>query len=120
MKQALLDKRFRDSLPIDFTEDIQKFLRNPGCSCNHPIYKKIMTNAADQIASYYPTKQKIEPADIEAEEARMMQNNWTVINCKVQDLAEKLRSLPHGRKQLDIARWQDEVTVVINDLEMGF
>jgi len=120
VKQALLDSRFRESLPVELNDDVQKFLKNPGCSCNHPIYKKIMKTAAEQLAAYYPTKQKVEAADIEKAEASVSQNEWTVISCHIDELVHKLRALGPGRKQLDIARWQDQVTIVINELDVVF
>lgn len=118
VKQALLDSRFRESLPKDLTEDVQKFLKNPGCSCNHPIYKKVMAKGAEQLAAYYPTKEKVDPIALEQEEVKLMENEWSVINCSVDELVYRLRKLPSGRKQLDIARWQDQVTVVINELDI--
>lgn len=120
MKQALLDERFRQTLPADLDEDIKKFLKNPGCSCNHPIYKKVLKNASSQIAQYYPTKLRIDPAEIEKEIERVSQNEWTVINCHIDELAARLRKLPPGRKQLDVARFQDQVTVVVNELDAIF
>ena len=112
-----MDNRFRETLPQELSEDIQKFLKNPGCSCNHPIYKRVMAKGAEQLATYYPTKNKVDLAEIESEEAKRPQNEWTVINCSIEELASKLRSLPPGRKQLDVARWQDQVTVIINELD---
>lgn len=117
IKQALLDDRFRASLPPELTEDVQRFLQNPGCACNHPIYLKVMRHAKKQIAEYFPTKETVEPEEAEKSIHRMARNEWQVINCSIQELSGELRKLPPGRKQLDIARWQDQVTVVINHLE---
>jgi len=111
VKQALLDDRFRSTLPEELTKDVTKFLQNPGCACNHPIYKKVMKTASKQLADYFPTKDTSE-----AEEETVTKNEWSVINCTIHELASKLRALPPGRKQLDIARFEDQVTVVINDL----
>ena len=112
VKQALLDSRFREKLPESFTPDVQKFLSNPGCGCNHPIYKKIMNEAKDQLMEYFPLKTEVEEIS-----EKQIQNNWTVINCTIQELQKKLRDLPPGQKQIEIARYQDEVTVVINELD---
>lgn len=117
IKQALLDKRFRDSLPKDLAEDVQKFLKNPGCACNHPIYVKVMKTAPKQVAEYFPLKLAPEPEEIERELDKLAKNDWQVINCHISELGAQLRSLGPGRKQLDIARWQDQVTVVVNHLE---
>lgn len=112
VKQALLDERFRATLPESLKPDIDKFLSNPGCACNHPIYKKVIQEASPQLASYYPTK---EPAD--PDENIPTRNDWTVINCSIHELADKLRQLGPGKMQLDVARWQDQVTVVVNKLD---
>jgi hypothetical protein len=115
IKQALLDERFRTTLPQELNDDIQKFLKNPGCACNHPIFLKVMKQAGTQVAAYFPTKE----ADAEAVEKdiRSAANRWQVINCSVEELQKKLQALGPGRKQLEIARWQDQVTVIVNHLE---
>jgi hypothetical protein len=48
----------------------------------------------------------------------MAQNTWTVINCNIDELEKRLKALPPGRKQLELARYEDQVTVVVN--ELGF
>lgn len=114
VKQALLDDRFREALPNELTSDVQKFLQNPGCACNHPIYRKIMKVAWKQLLDYFPTKEPVDPDEIEDKPSN---NEWSVINCSIQELASKLRNLGPGRVQLDVARWEDQVTVVINRLD---
>lgn len=115
-----MDERFRRILPDKFNEDIKKFLKNPGCSCNHPIYKKIITQATNELSKYYPDRLRIDTAELQQEAERVSQNNWTVINCSINELSDRLRKLPPGRKQLDIARYEDQVTVVINELDASF
>lgn len=117
IKQALLDERFRSSLPEELNEDVQKFLRNPGCSCNHPIYLKVMRLAGKQIASYFPAKEDTDVSNIEKEIESLAKNNWQVINCNINELANELRKLGSGRKQVEVARWQDQVTVIVNHLD---
>lgn len=118
IKQALLDDRFRASLPAELSEDVQKFLKNPSCVCNHPIYLKVLRNASKQISAYFPAMEEANPEEIERDMDRLAKNDWQVINCNVNELTEKLRALGPGRKQLDIARYQDQVTVVINHLDL--
>jgi hypothetical protein len=117
IKQALLDERFRETLPEELNDDVRKFLQNPGCGCNHPIYVKVMRLAGPQIASYFPNQEATSAEDIEKKVDKLSRNDWQVINCGIDELAERLRSLGPGRKQLDIARFQDQVTVVVNHLE---
>ena len=117
VKQALLDERFRKSLPDDLADDVQKFLKNPGCACNHPIYMNVMKRARPQLAEYFPAKDAPTEEEFEKEAKRFASNNWEVINCHINELGEALRKLGPGRKQMDLARWQDQVTVVVNHLE---
>lgn len=117
VKQALRDKRFRESLPNDFTEDMQKYLQNPGCACNVPIYKKIMIQAKTQLQAYYPNRSV---ANLEEEAKKLADNNFSVINCHVDELEARLRKLPSGRKQIAVTRFEDQVTVVVNELDVLF
>lgn len=117
VKQALRDKRFRDSLTPEFNDDLQKYLQNPGCACNVPVYKKIMTEAKEQLQAYYPNRSI---ANLDEEASKLAQNHFTVINCQVDELEEKLRKLPSGRKQIAVSRYDNFVTVVVNELDVVF
>jgi len=117
VKQALRDKRFRESLSSDFIEDMQKYLQNPGCACNVPIYKKIMMHAKPQLQAYYPSRSV---ANLEEEAKKLADNNFSVINCHIDELEARLRKLPPGRKQLAVARYEDTVTVVVNELDVVY
>lgn len=113
VKQALFDQRFRDLFP-EYKEDLDKFMQNPGCGCNMPFLHKLM-NHKDRLQKYFPTK------DIETTNEmvdRIATNHWKVINCKRSELESELRKLPKGRKQLTVAIWQEEATVVINELDI--
>lgn len=115
VKKALRDSRFRDSLPEEFSEDLNKYLQNPGCACNMPIFKKIMTEGKEHLKAYFPNRPV---ADLDQEIKKLSENNFSVINCKAIELQEKLRKLPPGRKQIAVARHEDEVTVIINELDV--
>lgn len=117
IKQALLDERFRQTLPEELQSDVQKFLKNPGCACNHPVYMNVMKKAKKQLAEYFPSKEDTSEEDIQKDIEKSAINNWQVINCHISELTEELRKLGNGRKQLDVARWQDQVTVVVNHLD---
>lgn len=117
IKHALLDHRFREKLPSEIEKEVTKFLNNPNCACNHPFYKKIASEFPDLLKEYYPNK---EVDSLEKEIQEISKNDWHVINCSIHELQQKLRELPPGRKQLDITRWQDQVTVVINNLDLVF
>jgi hypothetical protein len=46
-------------------EDVKKFLNNPGCPCNHPIYKKVLSLASKELAKYYPSKEEVDISEID-------------------------------------------------------
>lgn len=92
-----------------------KFLSDPGCGCNVPLYRALLKECGSQLLSYYPG-QEILP---EEEEIRQLsENHWSVINCHKDELEDKLRKLPKGRKQIAVARYEDQITVVINELDV--
>jgi hypothetical protein len=114
VKQALRDSRFREGLPSSFNEEIKKYQQNPGCACNVPLYKKIMTEAKDLLQSYYPNKSVV---SLEEDAKRLADNNFSVINCHIDELEDRLKKLSLGRKQIAICRYEDQVTAIINELD---
>lgn len=106
------DSQFRNKLGIDFKEDVQKYEQNPGCACNLPIYIKILKFGKTQLKEYYGNQEIIV-----ADEQLLIENNWKIINCHINELEEKLKNLASGRKQIAVARWQDQVTVIVNELD---
>jgi len=117
IKNALKDSRFRLGLPKDMESEVDEFLKNPGCPCHMPLYKKILSSCRDQLSKYFPGKS---PPDALEEERRLAENRWSVINCHVDELESRLSRLGPGRKQIDVARWNDQVTVVVNELDFLF
>lgn len=111
IKQALLDQRFRDMFP-EYLDEINKFMRKPGCACNRPLYEKIFEHK-DRLEKYFPGRILESPKE---EAALLAHNNWTVINCQIGELESRLRKLPPGRKEIAISRYEDKVTVIVNDL----
>lgn len=106
IKQALWDERFRNLFP-EYQEQIREFLHNPGCACNIDLYSNLFKHK-DRLQKYFPTKEIVE------EESP---SQWKVINCHINELEGKLRKLSKTKKQIAIARYQDQVTVVINEIE---
>lgn len=117
VKNALKDEAFRNKLPPEFQDDINKYLQNPNCSCNLKIYQRVMTEAKDLISSYYPDKAYKAPTEQVKNAAK---NRFSVVNCSIGELEQRMQSLPPGRKQITISRWEDQVTVLINELEVVF
>ena len=117
VKKALKDSRFRLTLPKEMDKDVEEFLNNPGCACHVPLYKKVIKDCKEQLEKYYPN---LEIPNQEEELKKLSENHWSVINCHIDELEKKLSKLGPGRKQLDVARWEDQVTVVVNDLDIIF
>lgn len=114
IKQALRDSRFRDSLPKELEDDIKKYQQNPGCACNVPLYKKIMTSAKEILQEYFPNKSVV---SLEEDAKRLSENNFSVISCQINELENHLKKLAPGRKQIAMARYEDQITVIINELD---
>ena len=117
IKVALNDSRFRKTLPDSFEEGVNKFLNNPTCPCNVPLYRKILRDCRLQLTKYFPNREVIEESQ---EISKLAKNHWTVINCAAIELQKKLKDLGSGRKQLAVARYGDQVTVIVNDLDYIF
>ena len=115
VKNALADENFRKGLPASLQDDVNKYLQNPNCSCNLKIYQKLMSEARPQLQSFYPTKNLTEtPVDAKKP---VNQNRFSVINCSIGELEGRMQKLPPGRKQITMSRYEDQVTVLINELE---
>jgi hypothetical protein len=117
IKTAMKDENFRSTLPETLAPDVQKFINNPSCSCNVPLYKKIIKEAKEQVLSYFPGK---EVMSAEEEMERLAKNNWRIINCSIGELEAEMKKLPPGRKQVAMSRYEDQVTVVVNELDNLF
>jgi hypothetical protein len=112
VKQALRsDSRFRD-LFIEYQAEINEFLHNSSCPCHAPLLTKIMKEKA-RLEKYFPGKII---AEYNQQEQPKYEELWSVINCTVDELDERLRKLPPGRKQLSMARYEDKITVIVNML----
>jgi len=117
IKTALRDPKFREKLPAIVKDDVQKYLSNPNCTCNFPIYEKILKEAKEEIQKYFPEKE-YRATDEKLE--KLAKNNFIVINCSIGELEYKLKSLRPGRKQIAVTRYEDQVTVIVNELESLF
>lgn len=94
---------------------IKKYQSNPGCACNAPLYKEILNNYSDLLKEYYPGK---EIKDLSKEAEVLAKNNFTVINCNIRELESKLKAFGPGRKQIAVTRYEDQVTAIINELDV--
>ncbi len=114
VKEALKDPKFKASLPAELQEDIKKYESNPSCPCNFSIYRNILKKAAKELMAYYPEQEIVDP-DVDLPALR--DNNFTVINCHVDHLERKLKELGPGSKQIAVARYDNQVTVIVNELD---
>jgi hypothetical protein len=119
VKTALKDHRFRESLPDSLKNDLAQYLQNPSCPCNMPFYKKLLREGKNVLLDYFKGS-VIEELKEDEEAVKLATNYWQVINCHVSELEGKLKSLPIGRKQIAITRYEDQVTVVVNELDLAF
>jgi hypothetical protein len=117
IKHAIIsDSRFRELFP-ELKEDVAKVLQNPSCGCNVPIYDKFF-KYKDRLAQYFSEREIKAPHE---EAAEASQNHWNVINCKVDELEDFLNKLHKvGRLQLAVARYEDQITVIVNDIGIVF
>lgn len=107
VKQAIWDIRFQELFP-EFKPNFEKYLKDPGCACNVKLLKALMKKK-DKLRKYFPTK---EIPDAEEE----TKNEWAVINCPIDQLETRLQSYPKTKRMVAAARWQDRVTVILNDV----
>lgn len=109
VRAALNDARFRDLFP-EVKHEIDKYLAQPKCgACAVPVVREILTKFPERVKKYFPGRQLAVLEDA-------TDNRFTVINCGIEELESKLRKLGPGRKQLAMARYEDQVTVVINEI----
>jgi hypothetical protein len=116
VKQALQDERFVASLPESLKKGAEKYIKDPGCACNNQFIVDILKGANKELREYYPAATEVVDPDEEME--KLSKNNWKVFSCHVDELEGHLQKLPHGRKQIDMARWEDQVTVIVNELDI--
>lgn len=117
IKQALNDERFCNLFP-ELREEINKYHQESHCgACQVPLIQKILNQFPDRVQQYFPNKKVVKP---EEEMKKLMENNWKVINCNIDELEQELKKLTPGRKQVAITRYENQVTVVINELSIVY
>jgi hypothetical protein len=114
VKQAFLaDERFRTLFP-ELQQEMTEALKNPSCSCNRKLYDRFF-EFPERLEKYFPNREVI---GIKEELEQLAKNNFVVINCHVDELEEKLKKLPNGRKQIAVARFNNEITAIVNELDI--
>ena len=115
IKQALQDARFRKTLPDSMSKELAEYNKNRNCPCNTKLYRRILKEARQQLKDYFPGRDVVNE---EEEIRKLAENHWTVINCHIKELEGKLKKLPPGRKQVEVARYEDQVTAIINEIDI--
>ena len=110
LKQAIWDSRFRDLFP-EMKDQFERYLKDPGCACNVGFLKGLMREG-ERLKQYFPTKEMVTTE----EEVDGAANDYVVINCPVEQLQDRLRTYPKTKRMVAAARWQNRVTVVLNDV----
>jgi len=110
VKQAIWNKDFRDLFP-EFKESLDRYLKDPGCACNLQVVLSLMSYK-DRMKQYFPDKEIVTP-----DEEPAPPNNWSVINCPVDQLQDKMRKVSPGKRMVAAARWRDRVTIILNDID---
>jgi hypothetical protein len=113
VKKALLDRKFRNLYP-DLEKDMDKWMDNPGCKCNIPLYNTILSDI-EILKKYFGSDIVITSPPLPEDNSSDQINHWTVFNGSVNDLEKFLNDLSSGPKQVAVARWEDQITVIVND-----
>jgi hypothetical protein len=111
IKKALRSHEFRNKYP-EFKEEINTYIENPDCKCNIPLYNAILSDL-NRLKEWFGEDAVIVEPPLPEEPEQV--NKWQVVNCHINDLESFMQGLSHGPKQIAIARWEDQVTVIIND-----
>lgn len=111
IKKALRSHEFRGMYP-ELNSEIDEYIQNPDCKCNIPLYNAILADI-DRLKKWFGEDAIVVDPLLPEEPDQL--NKWQVINCHIDELEKHLQDLPHGPKQIVIARWEDQVSVIIND-----
>lgn len=114
IKKALLDSKFRSLYP-ELKKEIDQWIENPGCKCNIPLYNTILSDIS-RLKLYFGQESVVTEPILEIPG---QVNHWSIFNGHIDKLNDYLQSLSPGPKQIAIARWQDQVTVIVNDPEFN-
>ena len=76
----------------------------------------VILNDIDAIL-HVPAEKSAEQHLAESKQAEM---NWKVINTTKDNLIHELKKLPDGRKTFALTRWDNNVTLIVNDLTSLF
>jgi len=103
VKQLLqYNLNFRLLFP-EFKDEINKFVKCTNCENNGSLLRKIL-NHKDRIEKFLSDKNENVPK---------LQDEFKVINTGIENLEEELRKIPIGSRVESLARFDNNVTVII-------
>lgn len=121
LEKQFFTPQFRDLFP-DMAEKFSEYFKNPSCPCNYGLVQHVVSDGT-ALERWFKRPVMLDDNLRAMSEKLMMrhgpggQREFWVLNTTTDKLQSELDSLPPGPKTFAIARWQDQVTVVIQDLE---
>ena len=99
------------------TKEVDKIMANQP-QIQYPDQQQgMMPNAAMQGLPQHPNPQmQNQPSQQPMIQIPEPINNFHVINCSIGEVEERLKRLPNGHKQIAVARYEDQVTIIVNIL----
>ncbi len=108
IKAALWKSSFRDLFP-ELKDPINVYLNNPNCACNQPLYNTLLREK-DRLEKYFNSKIELLVTPPTRKE---IVGRIFVINSTIDSLESELRKLPIGPKSISIARYESQITAVV-------
>jgi hypothetical protein len=114
LKSACKKGEFRKLFP-ELRAQFDAYIQKPGCGhCAAKLISGLM-NYPDKLRTFFGEVE----FDVVVPESfdPVVATNFSVINCSVHELEDRLNALPAATYQITVARYEDQVTVVINRLD---
>lgn len=110
VKAALKDRKFREMLPLSLEQELNSFLKDPGCTCNIKFIKKIIKNHKKELLKYYPNS-KIE--NDEKELLSSVEYKWKVLNSNIYDISNDINKIRNHVVSIKSSRYEDKLTLIL-------
>jgi len=114
LKRASKKGDFRNLFP-ELRAQFDGYIQKPGCGhCASQLISGLM-EFQDRLLQYFGevTFDVMTPESFDPVGAM----NFSVINCSIHQLEDKLNALPTGAYQITVARYEEQVTAIINRLD---
>lgn len=114
LKNAAKKGEFRNKFP-ELKGEFNDFIQKTGCAhCARKMIEGLMVYE-DRLRDHFGDVE----FDVAPPEAfdPVGANNFTVINCLTSELEDRLNALPAAAYQITVARYEDQITAIINRLD---